>query len=146
MNTTGIADTIEREMVLRAPVERVWAALTDPAELIKWFGDGAEIDLRPGGSAVFHFGDERCPAIVATVEPLRRFAYYWMPGPSDGAQELGPDGRTLVDFTLEPVDGGTRLRMVESGFAALANPSAQADNIEGWNEELAELAAHLHAA
>jgi hypothetical protein len=52
-----------------------------------------------------------------------------------------------VDFTLDAVEGGTRLRMVESGFASLAHGARQrSDNVEGWTIELGDLAAHLDAA
>src|SRR5215467_3820979 len=92
---TDIPDRIEREMMLPVPVERAWAALTEPAEIAKWFGSGAEMDLRPGGDAVFIFGDERCTAIVEAVEPMRRLAYWWKPDstrrrrvpPSTGSRE-----------------------------------------------------------
>ena|ERR1051326_2340305 len=139
-----IPDTIEREMTLTAPVERVWAALTDPKELVKWFGDGAEVDLRPGGAMLLSFGHDRVPAVVEAVEPMRRFAYWWTPGDGSG-QPVTEESRTLVDFTLAPTaDGGTKLRMVESGFAA--HPDKRAGNDEGWTAELGELATYLEAA
>jgi len=147
MTDANVPDTVEREMILRAPVGRVWAALTDPTEIAKWFGDGADIDLRPGGAATFSFGDQHEPAIVCAVEENRRFAFYWVPGPSNGKPaEVTEDSRTLVDFTLEPVEGGTRLKLVESGFARLGETGAHKANSEGWDEELGELAAYLHAA
>jgi uncharacterized protein YndB with AHSA1/START domain len=147
MTDANVPDTVEREMILRAPVERVWAALTDPAEIVKWFGDGADIDLRPGGAATFSFGDQHEPAIVYTVEENRRFAFYWVPGPSNGKpSEVTEDSRTLVDFTLEPFEGGTRLKLVESGFARLGDAGPYKANSEGWDEELGELATYLHAA
>src|SRR5215475_9813141 len=98
MTDGTVPDRIEREMMLNVPIERVWSALTDPAEIVKWFGDGAEIDLRPGGDAVFAFGDERCRAIVYAVEEGRRFAFYWIPGPNSD-EPVTEDRRTLVDFT-----------------------------------------------
>ena len=139
---TDIPDRIEREMMLPVPIERAWAALTEPAEIAKWFGSGAEMDRRPGGDAVFTFGDERCTAIVEAVEPMRRFAYWWQPGSSNPGP-VPVDNRTLVDFTLEPVEGGTRLRLVESGFASIPNPEAFGMNSNGWDEELGELKAYL---
>ena len=144
-NQVESPDRIERELVLSVPVERVWAALTDPAELAKWFGDGAEIDLRPGGAALLTFGDERCPMVVVAVEPMRRFAYYWQPGMSHEA-EVPLDNRTLVEFTLEPAGAGTRLTLVESGFTTLHDPGVREGNVEGWGVELGELRAYLHAA
>jgi len=130
-------------MLLPVPVERVWAALTDPTEIVKWFPDAAEIDLRPGGDMVLTFGtDGRCPGIVEAVEPNRRFAYWWQPGATSqgGVPE---DNRTLVDFTLEPTEGGTRLRLIESGFASVPNPEAYGMNTEGWTEMLGRLETYL---
>ena len=145
MTDATVPDRIEREVVLDVPVERVWAALTDPAEIVKWFGDGADVDLRPGGDVEFRFGSEKCPAIVEVVEPMRRFAYWWQPG-SGAGEPVPADNRTLVDFTLEPAGDGTRLRLVESGFASVKDPARQfRENDGGWDEELGELVAYLSA-
>jgi uncharacterized protein YndB with AHSA1/START domain len=142
--STTVPDTIEREMVLAHPVERVWRAITDPTELASWFGDSARLDLRPGGDGMFTWSDDMSAAVVEVVEPPRRFAFWWTAGIGD---TVTPENRTLVDFTLDAVDGGTRLRLVESGFAALANGAEQRDgNVEGWTIELGDLAAHLDAA
>lgn len=143
MTNATIPDRIERELLLPHPIERVWTAITDPSELAKWFGDSAEVDLRPGGAAMFAWSehDMRGPAVVEAVDPPRRFAFWWVAG---GGDTVEPHNRTLVDFTLEPVDGGTRLRLVESGFAALADGEKHhSGNSEGWTAELGELEAYL---
>ncbi|MGH3585326.1 MAG: SRPBCC domain-containing protein, partial [Pseudonocardia sp.] len=57
--------------------------------------------------------------------------------------------RTYVELTLEPIEGGTRLRVVESGFAQLSEEchrTAVGDNTEGWTRELSKLVAYLDAA
>jgi len=143
MTNASIPDTIERELVLPYPVERVWKAITDPAELAQWFGDSAEVDLRPGGTATFGWSEHnaRDVGLVEAVEPPRRFAFWWGAG-SESTGETA--NRTLVEFPLEPVAGGTRLRLVESGFAALADGDKRhAGNSEGWKVELGELEAYL---
>lgn len=133
-------------MMLPVPVERVWAALTDPAGIAAWFSSGVEVDLRPGGAMTFTFGEDgRCPAIVEAVDPMRRFAYWWKPG-SEQEDEVPADHRTLVDFTLEVVDGGTRLRLVESGFASIGDAHTFEENFSGWDEELPKLQSALLAA
>lgn len=137
-------DRIERELVLRVPVERVWAAITVPDEMVQWFGDTAEIDLRPGGAGRQTFGDEKTPMIVATVEPTRRFAYYWEPGPGHREDRVPAENRTLVQFHLHPVEEGTWLRLIESGFAALADRGVREGNVEGWDYHLGELTTYLH--
>ena len=140
-------DQIERETMIAAPVERVWALLTEPEHVGRWFGDaGAEIDLRPGGEMVMRWAEHGSSrARVEVVEPHRRFAYRWAPFSDPGGDEPVEGNSTLVEFTLSPEDGATRLRVVESGFAALACSDEQqaknlAGNTEGWRLELGELA------
>ena len=142
-NDTMSPDTIERDLFLAQPVERVWAALTDPSELTRWFPDVAELDVRPGGDGVFTFdvdgGTVDVQVHVEAVEPMHRFAFRWGSGP-----ELGPGHATLVEFTLKPAEGGTQVRLVESGFAALPDAEDRRNgNIDGWGTKLGQLAAHL---
>lgn len=141
-------DTIAKEITVAADIEAVWAALTDPAEVASWFGDFAEIDLRPGGAATFGWSEHgaRFAAVVEVVEPPARFAYRWA---VDASSPVGDGPSTLVEFTLEEVAGGTRVRLVESGFAALPDKiyeSTLAENTSGWRAELDDLAAHVGAA
>jgi uncharacterized protein YndB with AHSA1/START domain len=138
-------DTIEREMTFEAPIERVWQAITDPREVSEWFGVEAKIDLKPGGGIVFGWSEGRFLGRVEEVAPPRRFAYRWCLA-KDIEVDLGPT--TLVTFTLEPTNGGTRLRLVESGFASLPEDIRDKhliENTEGWAEELGELAKYLEA-
>lgn len=136
-------DRIEREMHIRAPIERVWLVITDPEYVVRWFGQRAEIDLRPGGAALFGWPDEGYgdgAAVVERVEPPREFAFRWM---READLPFDPDGvSTLVEFSLSPADGGTRLRLVESGFAT---DEHRKENVGGWDAELAELVAFAEA-
>ncbi len=142
-------DRIEREVTIGAPIERVWALITEPEHLGVWFGDaGATIDLRVGGEIEFRWkqhGDAR--GTVVAVEPPRRFAYRWVSLTSARGQAPTDANTTLVEFTLEPAGRGTRLRVVESGFDALVCGDAEradavAGNTRGWRSELAELVAY----
>jgi uncharacterized protein YndB with AHSA1/START domain len=143
----GFPDRIERTMELAHPPERVWAALTTAEGLAAWFGDEAAIDLRPGGVARMRWNEEgfTVEMRVERVEEPTVFGFTWpIYGlPEDDAR------RTYVEFTLEPAGAGTRLTVVESGFAQLpedAHRAAYDGNTEGWAKELGELAAHLDAA
>ncbi|WP_431982081.1 SRPBCC domain-containing protein [Streptomyces qinglanensis] len=142
-----VPDRIERETVLRHPAERVWAALTTAEGLSQWFGSVAEIDLRPGGRAYFRWDglDQESVATITIVDPPHRLAFTW---PIEGWP--GDDAPlTLVTFTLEPVADGTRLRLVESGFAQAADHiarSAHQANSQGWTAELGDLETYLDAA
>jgi uncharacterized protein YndB with AHSA1/START domain len=128
-----VPDRIEREVVIDAPVERVWALITEAEHFGTWFADSAaEIDLRPGG------------ARVERVEPPRLFAYRWANAidaePAEGHS-------TLVEFTLAAEDTGTRVRVVESGFASLDTSEDDRrrqidDNTNGWGIELGHLVEH----
>jgi uncharacterized protein YndB with AHSA1/START domain len=144
-----VADRIEREITIAAPVERVWSVLTEAEHIGGWFADaGAEIDLRPGGALVMSWeqhGTTR--ARVEAVEPPHRFAYRWTAHHAQG-QEPAEDNSTLVEFTLAPEDGSTRLRVVETGFAALATSDEQRrgnydDNVDGWKQMLPRIDAYV---
>jgi uncharacterized protein YndB with AHSA1/START domain len=141
-----VLDQIERDIVIDAPVERVWTLITEAEHLGRLFGDaGAEIDLRPGGAMVLRWSDfETSHGRVVAVEPHRRFSYRWAPFKDPGGDEPVEGNSTLVEFTLQPEGDGTRLRVVESGFAALAVSEEQraenhASNTGGWLSELDEL-------
>src|SRR5687767_5181280 len=115
-------DSIERETMIEAPVERVWSVITEAEHLGRWFGDaGAEIDLRPGGELTMRWeSGDSARARVEMVEPPRRFAYRWFHySHADDGGEHTPANSTLVEFTLTPEGRATRLRVVESGFAGL---------------------------
>ena len=139
-------DRIERTIEVAHPPRRVWAALTTGEGLSAWFGQQATIDLRPGGSAQMkwdsgHTADMR----VERVEEPTVFGFTWQ---IYGLPEDDPR-RTYVEFTLEPADAGTRLTVVESGFAQLPEDDyrkAYDGNTEGWASELGELVEYLDAA
>ena len=140
----GFPDRIERAIELPHPPERVWTALTTAEGLAAWFGDHAEIDLRPGGDGRIVWDDQGFGQRlrVERVDEPRVFAFTWR---IYGLPEDDPR-RTYVEFTLEPVAAGTRLHLVETGFAQLGpgeHATAHGGNTEGWSRELGELAAHL---
>ena len=97
---------IFREIVLPAPREEVWEALTEPERLADWFANDVDLDLRPGGGASFRWsnGEERS-ATVTEVEPGRRLAFEW------------EDDEGEVEFTLDDDADGTRLTVVETAPA-----------------------------
>ena len=139
-----VPDSIERELILPVPPARVWTALTRPDQLSAWFGTRATIDLRPGGEVVFTWDGptgqrSTSRGVIETVEPPHRFAFRWQPSP-DAVQT------TRVEFTLEPHPEGTRLRLVESGFASLPpglRGGVHESHARGWQRELGELAQYL---
>ncbi|MFQ6393586.1 SRPBCC domain-containing protein [Nocardia sp. KC 131] len=143
----GFPDRIERTIELAHPPVKVWAALTTAEGLGTWFGNEADIELRPGGKAWMHWneGGHRADMRVERVEEPHVFGFTWH---IFGLPEEDPR-RTYVEFTLEPVAAGTRLTVVETGFAQLAEDAYKAafeGNTRGWQNELGELAVYLDAA
>jgi uncharacterized protein YndB with AHSA1/START domain len=142
----GFPDRIERTVEIAHPPAKVWAALTTAEGLGTWFGNEASIDLRPGGTAqlTWNSGDKADLRIERVEEPSV-FGYTWH---IYGLPAEDPR-RTYVEFTLEPVGAGTRLTVVESGFAQLpddAYEKAHGANTEGWAHEIGELVEYLNAA
>jgi len=143
----GFPDRIERTVELAHGPATVWAALTTAEGLAGWFGDEAVIELRPGGSARMKWSEEgfTVQMRVERAEEPTVFGFTWQ---IYGLPEDDPR-RTYVEFTLEPVAAGTRLRVVESGFAQLPEDvyrKTYEGNTEGWARELADLAGYLDAA
>jgi uncharacterized protein YndB with AHSA1/START domain len=142
----GFPDRIERTVQIGRPPATVWAALTTAEGLSAWFGDRATIDLRPGGSAQVAWSDGPTADLrVERVEEPSVFGFTWhIYGlPADDPR------RTYVEFTLEPVGAGTRLTVIESGFAQLsdeAHDTAFGGNTKGWASELGDLVDYLDAA
>ena len=139
-------DRIERCVELAHPPATVWTALTTADGLAAWFGERANIDLRLGGAAQMTF--KSGVSVDMRVERLEEpvvFGFTWrLPDlPRDDPR------RTYVEFTLEAVGSGTRLRVVETGFAQLPDESrrhAYDSHAEGWASELGELSSYLDAA
>jgi uncharacterized protein YndB with AHSA1/START domain len=139
-------DRIERTLDLAHPPAKVWAALTTAEGLGTWFGNEATIDLRPGGTAELAWSSgDRAKLRIERVEEPTVFGFTWH---IYGMPEDDPR-RTYVEFTLVPAGSGTRLTVVESGFAQLpddAYEKAYGGNTEGWTHELGELVDYLNAA
>ena len=95
---------VQREIVVPAPVDEVWSALTEPERLEEWFANEVELDLEPGGEGTFRWadGDER-HAVIEEVVPERRFAFTW------------DDSR--VEIELAEVESGTRVLVTETAGA-----------------------------
>ena len=141
-------DRIEREIQIQAPRQRVWQALTEAEHIARWFGDSAEVDLRPGGKMIFtwdHSGSHH--AQVERVEPPAFFSYRWARTTDEAPAE---GNSTLVEFTLTEAGSATLLRVVESGFDALRASEAEKaaevrEHVQGWRNELGELTQYAEA-
>jgi uncharacterized protein YndB with AHSA1/START domain len=145
------ADRIEKEVVLRAPLDRVWRAISDADEFGQWFGvrfDGpfvagtsvtgvitpTTVDEDVARAQEPHAGKSDTWQIVA-VEPQRRLAFRWHPYGVEDDVDYSREPTTLVEFTLAETSDGVLLRIVESGFDAIPaerRVSAFEANSEGW--------------
>ena len=138
-------DRIVRTLDVAHPPEEVWAAITTAEGLGTWFGNRATIDLRPGGAARLSWDEGSSQDLrIERVEQPSVFGFSWrIYGlPADDPR------RTYVEFTLEPTDAGTRLTVVETGFAQLTgdeHDQAFGGNQKGWVNELGELVDYLDA-
>jgi uncharacterized protein YndB with AHSA1/START domain len=145
-----IQDRIERETLIEAPLERVWSLVTEPGFWVAEPENVAGTVAREGESTLAknaEYGD--FPVRVEKVEPPTYVAYRWasaFPG-----EDLRGDNTTLVEFTLTREGDKTRLRVVESGFAALAGSEelrgkALEDNTGGWAQVLDAFKARAEAS
>jgi uncharacterized protein YndB with AHSA1/START domain len=146
------SDRIEKQIVLDAPRERVWRAITDVNEFNEWFGVALTSPFRPGAvvsGEVTSPGHEHLVMTVwvETMEVPRRFAFRWYPDATNPDVDYAGEPTTLVTFTLEDApNGGTRLTIVESGFDAIPESrraAAFSGNSRGWDGQLENIRKHL---
>ena len=152
MPTTAVStDRIEKEIVMKAPRTRVWRALTDAAEFGKWFGVSMQDPFVPGGRArgritIPGYENLTLEVVVERMEAERLFAWRWHPYAVDPAADYSAEPMTLVECELTEVPGGTRLRIIESGFDAIPlarRAEAFRMNSQGWAGQLKNIARYL---
>jgi uncharacterized protein YndB with AHSA1/START domain len=159
------SDRIEKKIVLKAPLERVWLAISDSARFGRWFG--VQLD------GPFVVGKEAVGRIVATsvdpdvarlqepyvgfpwhvvverIEPMRLFSFRWHPGAVDPGHDYSGEPMTLVTFELTEVEGGILLTITESGFEHIPperRTKAREGNDAGWAHQTLLIAKYLALA
>ncbi|MGB8356613.1 MAG: SRPBCC family protein [Chthoniobacteraceae bacterium] len=144
-------DRIERRVELKAPVSRVWRALTDAEEFGEWFRvklDGPFVAGQASSGHMLYPGYEhiRWNAVVQTVEPERLFSFTWHPYGIDPKVDYSKETPTLVEFRLEKSEGGTLLVLTESGFDKVPEErraKAFEMNEGGWTEQMKNIESFL---
>jgi uncharacterized protein YndB with AHSA1/START domain len=146
-----MSDRIEKSIEIKAPLDRVWRAVTDHREFGAWFRVAMEGPFVVGKEArgrITYPGKEHLVMTVTVqrIEPERLFSFTWHPYAIDPDTDYSAEPPTLVEFTLEPIPNGTRLTVVESGFAAL--PPDRRDlafrmNDGGWSIQVQNVARHV---
>ncbi len=152
--STSTTDRIEKRIELKAPVSRVWRALTDYREFNQWFGVKLGAPFVPGASTrgnITHPGFDHLvmEVVVQKVEPERYFSFQWHPYAVDPKVDYSKEEPTLVEFTLEPTAEGTRLVVVESGFDRLpAHRRGEAFRMNegGWTQQLKNIEGYVRKA
>jgi uncharacterized protein YndB with AHSA1/START domain len=139
-------DRIEREIRIDAPIDVVWAVVTEPEQMSQWLSDTADFQATPGayGSVAWEkYGSYDLR--VEEAERPSRFAFRWVYPPGSEPHETNS---LLVEFTLTEEDGVTRLRLVESGFRFVKGGSETnlADHERGWDGHLARLVEYVGKA
>ena len=149
-----MTDRIEKTVELKAPLSRVWRALTDHREFGIWFRVRLEGPFEPGKVSrgqITYPGYEHVQweAVVQKMEPERLFSFTWHPYAVDPHEDYSGEPSTLVEFTLEKTATGTLLRVVESGFDRL--PPKRRDlafrmNEGGWTAQIGNIAQYVGQA
>jgi len=144
-------DRIEKQIELKAPLARVWRAVTDYREFSQWFGVNLEGPFIPGQAArgrITYPGYEQyiMEVVVQTMEPERLFSFTWHPYALDLQRDYSDEPPTLVEFRLEPKGDSVLLTVTESGFSKLpADRRLEAFpmNDSGWTEQMQNIERHV---
>jgi uncharacterized protein YndB with AHSA1/START domain len=144
-------NSIEKRIELKAPVSRVWRALTDYREFGEWFRVKLDGPFVPGQVSRGHItypGYEhiKWEAVVQKMEPERLFSFTWHPYAVDPKKDYSVETPTLVEFTLEKTAGGTLLVLRESGFDKIPSDrrgEAYRMNDGGWTAQMKNIENHV---
>jgi uncharacterized protein YndB with AHSA1/START domain len=148
-------DRIERSILINAPRERVWRALSNAEEFGTWFGANLKGQTFAAGQRargnITYPGWEHVyfDVLVERVEPQDLLSYRWHPYAVDPAVDYTQEEPTLVTFTLtDAPDNGTLLRIVESGFDKVP-PHRRLEafrmNSGGWDAQMENIKRHASA-
>ena len=162
---SSVSDRIEKQVVLRAPVSRVWQAITDSRQFGSWFGVTFDGPFKAGERIVGRISPTTVDPDVAAmqkpyeghafeitidrIEPETLFAFRWHPAAVDPNADYSQEPTTLVEFRLEPVGDAVRLTVVESGFdkvPASRRAAAFTMNEGGWTAQMMLIQKYLAKA
>lgn len=158
------SDRIEKRVVLNAPLDRVWRAISDSRQFGEWFGArfdsafapdakcsgkivGTTVDPEVAKRQQPHAG-RAMTLWIERVEPMALFSFRWHPYAVEAGFDYSTEPTTLVEFRLESTAGGTILTIAESGFDAIPiarRATAFARNSEGWTLQIRLVAIYVAA-
>lgn len=148
---TSDTDRIEKKILLRAPRQRVWKAISDARQFGTWFGVDFEGDFVAGASITGRIVPTKvdaevakmqephtgmaCDVVIDRIEPMSLFSFRWHPYAVEPGSDYSKEAATLVTFELEESPEGTMLTITESGFDRIPlarRAEAFASNEQGW--------------
>jgi uncharacterized protein YndB with AHSA1/START domain len=135
-NTHLMGCSLEKELFINATPQRVFQALTEPAELERWFVQKAEVDLRTGGAIRFEWAPDAVEiGTILELDPPHRLSYSW--------EALEPSATTIT-FALTAENEGTRLHLLHTGIGEGEDWDRYYTSItSGWSAHLNNLTAWL---
>jgi uncharacterized protein YndB with AHSA1/START domain len=154
LDTTRIdTNRLEKTIDLKAPITRVWQALTDYKQFGTWFRVTLDGPFVVGQMSTGHIPFSACgheklkwAAMITRMDAPKHFAYTWHPYAIDPNVDYSSEPPTLVEFTLTEIPSGTRLTVVESGFDKIPagrHMEALRMNTKGWGMQLENIKHHV---
>lgn len=142
---------IEKRIEIKAPVARVWRALTDSREFGEWFrvkfkGPFTAGEVTRGQITWPGYEHLKFEAAIQKMEHERFFSFTWHPYAVDPAADYSSEAPTLVEFRLEATAGGTLLLVTESGFDKIpADRRLEAFRMNegGWTQQMTNIEAYV---
>lgn len=146
-------DKLVKVVDIKAPVSRVWQALTDHRQFGEWFRVDLNEPFAPGSRSTgltLYPGYEghEWLAVIETMEPETLFAFHWNHEDIEPGVPLAQQPTTRVEFRLEDTGSGTRLTITETGFAALPEHKrveAIRLNTQGWDIQAKNISDYVDA-
>lgn len=139
----NVENSIERQIEIKAPIAKVWKALTDSQLFGQWFGANFHSEFVAGKTTKAKNTSKgfemKMEFHIKEIKPQSYFSYAWTPFPMDQSFDYSKEEPTLVEFHLEQTATGTLLKVKESGFNKItASRRAEAFKMHtgGWEAQL----------
>ncbi len=136
-------NSIEKQITINAPLDKVWNALTDAKQFGQWFKVDLYSDFVAGkttkGKNTSKGFEMNMEFHIKDIKPQTYFSYAWIPFPIDQNFDYSKEEPTLVEFSLSEIKEGTLLKVKESGFNRItASRRAEAFKMHtgGWEAQL----------
>jgi uncharacterized protein YndB with AHSA1/START domain len=146
-----MSDRVEKKIDLKAPISRVWRALTDYREFGEWFRVKLDGPFAPGEVSTGHmtypgYEHYKWNAVVQKMEPEKLFSFTWHPYALDQKRDYSKETPTLVEFRLKKTPAGTLLTVTESGFDKIPadrRDEAYRSNDKGWTIQMTNIETYV---